>query len=92
MTQSPGQWAPWISDPDPPEEPMTPEQSKAAALATRDLVPVPAPSDRARPTDTSSNRQGQTSQEIYDEILETVLRNNPSLTREEAQAMLAHYI
>jgi hypothetical protein len=78
MTRSPGQWAPWISDPDPPEPPMTPEQSKAAAKATRDLVP-PSP-----PT--------QTSQEIYDEILETVLRNNPRLTREEAQEMLALYI
>ena len=31
MTLSPGQWAPWISDPDPPEKPMTPEESKAAA-------------------------------------------------------------
>jgi hypothetical protein len=32
MKRSPGQWAPWISDPDPPEEPMTPEQSKAAQI------------------------------------------------------------
>jgi hypothetical protein len=24
--RSPGQWAPWIDDPDPPEEPLTPEQ------------------------------------------------------------------
>jgi len=34
----------------------------------------------------------QTSQDIYDEILETVLRNNPKLTREEAVEMLALYI
>jgi hypothetical protein len=32
MKLSPVQWAPWISDPDPPEEPMTPEQSKAAQI------------------------------------------------------------
>jgi hypothetical protein len=34
----------------------------------------------------------QTSDEIYQEILQNVLHNNPKLTREEAEAMLAHYI
>ena len=85
MKRSPGQWAPWISDPDPPEPAMTDAQLKAAALATKDLVPQgPEPS--------SSKPPDQTPDEIYQEILETTLRNNPQLTREEAQAMLAHYI
>jgi hypothetical protein len=28
---SPGQWAPWIDDPDPPEEPMSDEQLEKLA-------------------------------------------------------------
>jgi hypothetical protein len=81
----PGQWAPWISDPDPPEEPMTPEQSKAAAKATKDLVPqVPARS--------SSNPPEQEDEEMGERILANVLRNHPDLTREEAQKMLDHFL
>jgi hypothetical protein len=34
----------------------------------------------------------QTPDQIYQDILDNVLRNNPSLTREEAQAILAHHI
>jgi hypothetical protein len=34
----------------------------------------------------------QTPEELYQEILENVLRDTPALTREEAVAMLAHYI
>jgi hypothetical protein len=37
----PGQWAPWIEDPDPPEEPMTPEQSKKAAEGVAKLMSDP---------------------------------------------------
>ena len=29
--RSPGQWAPWIDDPDPPEEPMSDEQLEKLA-------------------------------------------------------------
>jgi hypothetical protein len=34
----------------------------------------------------------QTPEQIYQDILDNILRNNPKLTREEAQAMLAHYV
>ena len=38
MPTSPGQWAPWITDPDPPEKPMTPEASKAAAKKAAEFM------------------------------------------------------
>jgi hypothetical protein len=31
-----GAWAPWITDPDPPEEPMTEEQLKAFGKAAKE--------------------------------------------------------
>jgi hypothetical protein len=34
----PGAWAPWISDPDPPQEIMTAEESKAAARKVAELM------------------------------------------------------
>jgi hypothetical protein len=67
MERSPGQWAPWIDDPDPPADSlMTPEASKKAAESAARLM---------------AERQEQN-------ILYTLLRNNPSLTREEAQAIV----
>ena len=35
---SPRQWAPWITDPDPPQQPMTPEQMKRAAERAREFM------------------------------------------------------
>jgi hypothetical protein len=35
---TPRQWAPWITDPDPPQRPMTPEQMKRAAERVRELM------------------------------------------------------
>ena len=79
--RSPGQWAPWISDPDPPEPPMTDEQMTAAAKATKDLVPQgPEPSSSSQPAQTSEERRA--------ELLADVLRNHPNLTPEEANEML----
>jgi hypothetical protein len=39
-----------------------------------------------------SQRPIQTPKQIYEDILANVLRNTPALTREEAEAMLAHYL
>jgi hypothetical protein len=80
----PGQWAPWISDPDPPmaEEPMTEEEMAAAAKAAKaymDAHPVP-PSSKRLPYQTVEEREA--------ELMEEILRNHPGLTREEAQEML----
>ena len=78
MNRAVGQWAPWISDPDPPEEPMTPEQSKAAAKATKDLVPQ-------GPT------SGRTEEELSRmrlELIEELLRDHPGMSRDEATARI----
>jgi hypothetical protein len=74
MKRSPGHWAPWIDDPDPPEDSlMTPEASKKAAEGAAKLM---------------AERREQLGQDI----LYTVLRNNPSLTREEAQAIVDQFL
>jgi hypothetical protein len=70
MTKSPGGWAPWISDPDPPEEPWTEEQSKVFARKSRELMDrirreeaeaakqAPAPS--SEPADAPKELSGET--------------------------------
>lgn len=77
----PGQWAPWISDPDPPEEPMTDEQSKAAARATRDLVPVVPASP--------SSRQ-KTPDEMHEAVIVNLM-NRKGFTREEAEEAVENF-
>jgi hypothetical protein len=76
----PGQWAPWISDPDPPEEPMTEERMTAAAKAFMAAHPEPAPP--------SSNPPAKTPEQENEELLNDILRNHPNLTREEAQEQI----
>jgi hypothetical protein len=140
MTRSvgPGQWAPWITDPDPPEEPMTPEQLAAFSKGIKELMsdpnrkepvdpfaqpPYPPPArsleevregmrqhrikvlmleyptmsreraaelveldfpDRTAPP-VAKPRHMMTPEEENEDLLNSILRNNPLLTREEAQ-------
>jgi hypothetical protein len=88
MTRSPGQWAPWISDPDPPEEPMTEEQMTAFAKATKDLVPVV-------PASPSSNPPAKTAEDyerMREQVINDLLRAHPTLTREEAERGLEGFL
>ena len=71
--RSPGQWAPWISDPDPPEEPMTREQIKAAS---KDLI------ERAEKTGEQKHDQ------LRKELVEDLLQARPQLTRDEAKKLI----
>ena len=132
--RSPGQWAPWIDDPDPPMEPMTDEQLTRAAKGIKELMsdpnrkeppfaPYPPPArsleevregmrqhrikvlmleyptmsraraaelveldfpDRAAPP-VAKPRHMMTPEEENEDLLNSILRNNPLLTREEAQ-------
>ena len=74
--RSPGQWAPWISDPDPPEEPMTREQIKAASAASKDLI------ERAEKTGEQKHDQ------LRKELVEDLLQARPQLTPEEAKKLI----
>jgi len=82
--RSPGQWAPWISDPDPPEPPMTEEQMAAAAKATRDLVPLgPEPS--------SSSPPAQTLEQIREELIAELMKEHPQLSRAQAEREIDNF-
>jgi hypothetical protein len=48
---SPGQWAPWIDDPDPPEAPMSEEQSRKAAKGALALLRRKRPEERSNKPD-----------------------------------------
>jgi hypothetical protein len=81
----PGQWAPWISDPDPPEPPMTDEQMTAAARAVKDLVlRVPARS--------SSNPPPKTLEQIRADLrqhrIKVLMRDYPGMTRARATELV----
>ena len=56
---SPGQWPPWINDPDLPAPPMTEEQITAFANVAKLMA--------------------ERREQLGQEFLYTVLRNNPSL-------------
>jgi hypothetical protein len=74
MKRSPGQWAPWLANPESAGDSlMTPEALKRAADGVANLM---------------AERQEQLGQRI----LYNVLRNNPSLTREQAQAKLDQFL
>jgi hypothetical protein len=81
--RSPGQRAPWIDDPDPPMEPMTREQSKAAAAAAKAYMDA-HPSDRARPADNSSSPPMKTLDQMHEAVIQGLMRNH-QLSREEAE-------
>ena len=67
---------------------MTDEQSKAAARATRDLVPQgPEPSSPNPPPKTLEDYERMTEQVIQD-----LLRAHPTLTREEAESHLEGFL
>jgi hypothetical protein len=84
----PGQWAPWISDPDPPEPPMTEEQMTAAAKATKDLVPqVPASPSSKTPPKTAEDYE-----RMREQVINDLLRAHPTLTREEAEKHLEGFL
>jgi hypothetical protein len=38
MPNSPGQWAPWITDPDPPEKPMSPKELASFAKKAAEFM------------------------------------------------------
>jgi hypothetical protein len=84
--RSPGQWAPWIEDPDPPMEPMTREQSKAAAAAAKaymDAHPEPAPLSTSPPT--------KTSDQIREELISELMQDK-QFTREKAEKHLDGFL
>ena len=90
MKRSPAQWAPWISDPDPPEEPMTPEQSKTAAKSIKELMADPnrqEPVDPAQPPPktTEQMREEVINKLFREEVINELLRDHPTLTREKAE-------
>jgi hypothetical protein len=51
MTKSPGGWAPWISDPDPPQEPMSPKELKEFSRKVGELL------DRKRREEAEATKQ-----------------------------------
>ena len=61
MKRSPGQWAPWISDPDPPEHPAHPQ------LPTEQM------------------REEMINKLFREKVINELLRDHPTLTREEAE-------
>jgi hypothetical protein len=75
--RSPGQWAPWIEDPDPPMEPMTREQSKAAAAAAKAYMD-------AHPEPNSSSPPTKTLDQMHEAVI-SGLMSNKGLSREEAE-------
>lgn len=58
MTLSPGQWAPWISDPDPPGKLMTDEEAKAAAQKVAEFMRL-HPTKASTPPKTSGGTSSQ---------------------------------
>jgi hypothetical protein len=69
-TRSPGQWAPWIDDPDPPEPPMTPEEIKAAAKAVKELM-----DEWTKAKNSSNPPPARTPEERRAHLLNSILRN-----------------
>jgi hypothetical protein len=87
--RSPGQWAPWIDDPDPPEPPMTDEQMTAFAKAVKELMAERAVESSSSPSDQAPlGRATKTPEQENEELLNDILRNHPNLTREEAQEQI----
>jgi hypothetical protein len=78
--RSPGQWAPWIDDPDPPMEPMTREQSKAAAAAAKAYMD-------AHPEPNSSSPPVKTTEQMHEAVIQGLMRNN-GFTRAETEKQL----
>lgn len=78
MKRSPGQYAPWIEDPDPPEEPMTPEQIKAASAASKDLV------ERAMQEQSSSKLPPDEPDRMFESVVRGLMRDK-GFTREQAE-------
>jgi hypothetical protein len=64
MKRSPGQWAPWISDPDPPEHPAHPQ------LPTKS---------------TEQMREEMINKLFREKVINELLRDHPTLTREKAE-------
>jgi hypothetical protein len=62
MKRSPGQWAPWISDPDPPEHQLQ--------LLTKS---------------TEQMREEMINKLFREKVINELLRDHPTLTREEAE-------
>lgn len=80
MTRSPGQWAPWISDPDPPAEPMTPEQLQKMSDGVKELLAQPA-------RNSSSPPPMKTTDQMHEELIRELMRDH-QFTREEAEKQL----
>ena len=71
MTKSPGGWAPWISDPDPLEKPMSLRAIKAFAknvgklMARKDREGAEAAKQAPAPTPSSAPTPKQSIAELY---------------------------
>jgi hypothetical protein len=63
MKRSPGQWAPWISDPDPSEDPT-----------------------QSPPKPTEQMHEEMINKLFREKVINELLRDHPTLTREEAEA------
>jgi hypothetical protein len=86
--RSPGQWAPWIDDPDPPEEPMTQEAMDRAAEATKRRMADP---NRQEPVDPLDQPPEETPEQTREVIIADLMRRK-QLTREQAERDLEGFL
>jgi hypothetical protein len=90
----PGQWAPWITDPDPDEEPMTPEEMKRAAEGVAKLMLDP---NRKEPVDPfrqplyppPARSLEEALQGMRNHRIKVLMRDYPAMTRERAAELVA---
>jgi hypothetical protein len=87
--QSTGQWASWIDDPDPPEEPMTDEQLTAFVKGIKELLSDP---NRKEPVDPFPQPPAKTLEHILEDMrkhqINMLMRDYPTMTRARAMELV----